>query len=78
MLLERIEKNLKRIQENLNKDNFIYDFLEAYEQPKASIKRLKDGDYKTLVSSIFEAERPTVVKQSLTRRIPKVSMSLDI
>ena len=41
-------------------------------------EKLKDGDYKTLVSSIFEAERPTVVKQSLTRRIPKVSMSLDI
>jgi hypothetical protein len=45
MLLERIEKNLIKIQENLNKDNFIYDFLEAYEQPKASIKRLKAGDY---------------------------------
>ena len=45
MLLERIEKNLKNIQENINKDNFIYDFLEAYEQPKSSIKRLKDGDY---------------------------------
>lgn len=45
MLLERIEKNLIKIQENLNKDNFIYDFLEAYEQPKSSIKRLKDGDY---------------------------------
>ena len=45
MLLERIETNLKKIQENLNKDNFIFDFLEAYEQPKASIKRLKEGDY---------------------------------
>ena len=45
MLLERIEKNLRKIQENLNKDDFIYDFLEAYEQPKSSIKRLKDGDY---------------------------------
>lgn len=45
MLLERIEKSLKKIEENLNKDNFIYDFLEAYEQPKASIKRLKAGDY---------------------------------
>lgn len=41
-------------------------------------QKIKEGDYKTLVSSIFEAERPTVVKQSLTRRIPKVSMSLDI
>ena len=45
MLLERIEKSLIKIQENLNKDEFIYDFLEAYEQPKSSIKRLKDGDY---------------------------------
>ena len=45
MLLERIEKNLKKIQENINKDNFIFDFLEAYEQPKASIKRIKEGDY---------------------------------
>ena len=41
-------------------------------------EKIKGGDYKTLVTSIFEAERPTVIKQSLTRRIPKVSMSLDI
>jgi len=41
-------------------------------------EKIKGGDYKTLVTSIFEAERPTVVKQTLTRRIPKVSMSLDI
>ena len=45
MLLERIETSLKKIQENINKDTFIFDFLEAYEQPKASIKRLKEGDY---------------------------------
>ena len=45
MLLERIEENLKKIENNLDKDNFIYQFLEAYEQPKSSIKRLKDGDY---------------------------------
>jgi hypothetical protein len=45
MLLERIEKNLKNIQENINKDNFIFDFLRAYEQPAASIKRIKEGDY---------------------------------
>lgn len=38
-------KKPKKIEENLNKDNFIYDFLEAYEHPKSSIKRLKDGDY---------------------------------
>ena len=45
MLLERIEKNLKNIEENINKDNFIFDFLRAYEQPAASIKRIKEGDY---------------------------------
>lgn len=45
MLLERIEENLKKIESNIDKDNFIYQFLEAYEQPKSSIKRLKDGDY---------------------------------
>ena len=45
MLLERIEKNLKKIESNLDKDSFIYQFLEAYEQPKSSLKRLKDGDY---------------------------------
>jgi len=45
MLLERIEKKLKNIEENINKDSFIFDFLEAYEQPAASIKRIKEGDY---------------------------------
>ena len=45
MLLERIENNLKIIEKNINKENFIYAFLEAYEQPKATINRLKKGDY---------------------------------
>jgi hypothetical protein len=49
MLLERIEKNLKKIQENINKDNFIFDFLEAFEQPKASIKRIKEGKTISLI-----------------------------
>ena len=41
-------------------------------------ENLKEQDYKTLVTSIFEAERPTFIKQTLTRRIPPVSMNLDI
>jgi len=45
MLLERIEKNLKVIEKDINKKSFIYSFLEAYEQPKSTIKRLKQGDY---------------------------------
>ena len=35
-------------------------------------------DYQMIITKIFEADRPSVVKQSLTRRIPKVSMSIDI
>ena len=31
-----------------------------------------------VIERVFEAERPTVTKQSLLRRIPKVSMSLDL
>ena len=45
MLLEKVENKLKKIKQNINKENFIYDFLEAYEQPKSTIKRLKIGDY---------------------------------
>ena len=45
MLLEKIEDKIKKIEKNINKKNFIYDFLEAYEQPKSTIKRLKLGDY---------------------------------
>tara|TARA_B110000971_G_scaffold113972_1_gene116931 strand:- start:3405 stop:6074 length:2670 start_codon:yes stop_codon:yes gene_type:complete len=45
MLIENIENKLKKIEQSLDKKNFIYDFLEAYEQPKSTIKRLKDGDY---------------------------------
>ncbi|MBC8300400.1 MAG: class I SAM-dependent DNA methyltransferase [Pelagibacterales bacterium] len=45
MLLNKIENNLKTIEKSINQDNFIYDFLEAYDQPKSTIKRLKDGVY---------------------------------
>jgi len=45
MLIEKIESNLNKIVANLNKDTFIYDLLIAYQQPKATISRLKKGDY---------------------------------
>jgi hypothetical protein len=35
-------------------------------------------DYRDAIMKIFEEERPVVVKQSLHRRIPKVSMSLEL
>jgi len=45
MNLETIEKNLKKLLLNTDKDKFIYDFLIAFEQPKSTIKRLIKGDY---------------------------------
>lgn len=46
MNIEQLEKKIRAItQENLSADSFIYDLLLAYEQPKASITRLKKGDY---------------------------------
>jgi len=45
MNTEHIENELKKITENFSKELFIFDFLLAYNQPKATINRLKKGDY---------------------------------
>ncbi len=39
-----IEKKLRDLVLNINKDTFIYDLLLAYEFPKATIARIKAGD----------------------------------
>ncbi len=43
MNIAQIEKNLHQLVESFNHKSFIYDLLLAYGQPKATIKRLKDG-----------------------------------
>ncbi|NJL12084.1 MAG: class I SAM-dependent DNA methyltransferase, partial [Microscillaceae bacterium] len=45
MRSQEIEQNVKRIIENFSKENFLYDLLLAYGIPKASITRLKSGDF---------------------------------
>lgn len=47
---------------------------------KTEIEKLGDTTISAseLLKKLFEAERPVVIKQSLTRRVPKVSMQLDI
>ncbi|MCP4764445.1 MAG: class I SAM-dependent DNA methyltransferase, partial [archaeon] len=45
MNIEKLENTLEFIVKNLGKNNFIYDLLKAYNLPKASITRLKKGDY---------------------------------
>jgi len=43
MNISQIENNIKSVFHNIINDSFIYDFLLAYNIPKASIKKLKDG-----------------------------------
>jgi len=45
MDLKKLERAINSLVEQLNQDEFIYDFLLAYNFPKASITRLKSGDY---------------------------------
>lgn len=43
MNIAQIENNLQQLVKTFNKESFIYDLLLAYGQPKATIKRIKDG-----------------------------------
>ena len=45
MNIEEIQKNLEKIIKKISEESFIYDLLTAYGQPKATITRLKNGDY---------------------------------
>lgn len=44
MTSKEIEQNLHKLIENFDKDEFIYDFLTAFDFSKTSITRLKKGD----------------------------------
>ena len=44
MNIDLIEKNLNHLMKNLNRETFIYDLLESYYLPKASISRLQKGN----------------------------------
>lgn len=43
MNIAQIENNLQQLVKTFSKESFIYDLLLAYGQPKATIKRIKDG-----------------------------------
>ncbi len=45
MNIEDIEENVRSVMENPVEDRFVYDLLLAFGLPKASITRLKKGDY---------------------------------
>lgn len=43
MNIDQIENNLQQLVKTYKRESFIYDLLLAYGQPKATIKRIKDG-----------------------------------
>jgi len=43
--VEELEEGVRSLVTTLDKESFVYDLLLAYGQPKASISRLKKGDY---------------------------------
>ena len=45
MSVFKIEENLNNLISKKNHKNFIYDFLLAFDQPKSTISRLRNGDY---------------------------------
>lgn len=45
MDLNKLEQDIRSLTQPLKQEEFIYDFLLAYEFPKSSITRLKKGDY---------------------------------
>lgn len=44
MDLEKLEQNVQKLVDDLDEESFIYDLLLAYDFPKATITRLKNGD----------------------------------
>jgi hypothetical protein len=45
MSIGQIEQNVQNVLTNFSKESFIYDLLLAYDLPKSSITRLRDGSY---------------------------------
>ncbi len=45
MNIDTLEQNLRKLVTNPDPDQFLYELLLAYEQPRASITRLQKGDY---------------------------------
>ena len=45
---EKLSKRIEEIVISSNEEEFIYDFLLAFEFPKSSISRLKNGSYDEL------------------------------
>jgi len=48
MTITQIEENVKNLLSNLNQEQFVFDFLLSYGEPKATIARLKKSNLNQL------------------------------
>jgi len=60
MTIDKIEKNIEELLQNINRDEFIYDFLLAYGTPKATVTRLKNGN-----SNLSKIEGQIILKKKV-------------
>jgi predicted nucleic acid-binding Zn-ribbon protein len=74
-----VKQPLKMTEVRIKLDEIFNEFVNgnvAYTENEESV--VEYSKFKKLIEDIFETERPTVVKQSLKRTIPKVSMRLEL
>ena len=69
-----IKSNVRNVKQPLK----IVDVRSKLDELFATVDESLQEPLRKIVEDIFEAERPTVMKQSLQRRIPKISMSLEL
>jgi len=73
-----IKSNVRTVKQPLKMGDVRAQLDDIFNEAIGTVDNTAYTKFKEMVEGIFEGERPTVVKQSLCRRIPKVSMSLEL
>jgi len=69
MTIVQIENNITKLLSNFSQDNFIFEFLLAYGEPKATITRLKKGDLNQLESKGELTQRKKLFFKEVTSEL---------
>lgn len=73
MNLDKLERQLQELVENVDEKTFIFDLLDAYELPKASLTRLRKGDY-----NLAKSDSEVLWKKKLYFKIEKTADLHDL
>lgn len=69
MTITQIENNITKLLKNFTQEDFIFDFLLAYGEPKATITRLRKGDLNQLESKGELTQRKKVFFKEVTNQL---------